>query len=250
MEHTKLVKNESAAGYFGNLPVELIQDIMCRLHWKSLKKIILLSSTFLSVFQGAQETILYHVAANEMGTDVFEAALVRYACTVPALRNSLDIEVQSRTRSIDTTISFNGTSRIFNTSRFRMPAKSFTIEVFRDIMSFHEKLAIIIADYEESLLETHAAFDAHYLDWVTDRTPREKDRVRIAVYTMEIARLLYPNDYKEAIRTSFVVKFEVCWADWVIMEHEPKNDPPFAVTCQSLRESQGFFDRLTDSSAT
>ncbi|KAI1662367.1 hypothetical protein F4813DRAFT_344286 [Daldinia decipiens] len=250
MDHANLVKNKSAAGYFGNLPIELIQDIMCRLHWKNLKKMILLSSPFLSVFQGAQDTILYNVGANEMGADVFEAALVRYACTVPALRNSLDIEVKSRTRPIDTTLFFNGTERIFNTSRFRMPAKAFTIEVFREIMSFHEKVAVIMKVYEKWLLESHAAFDGYYMDWVTDRTPREKDRPPIAVYTVDIARLLYPDDYKEALRTPFVVKFEACRADWVIVEHQPNHDPPFAVSGQSLEESQDNLFRTMNSSAT
>ncbi|KAI0845816.1 hypothetical protein F5Y00DRAFT_265150 [Daldinia vernicosa] len=247
MEHTKLVKNNSTAGYFGNFPVELIQEIMCHLDWNSLKKMILLSSTFLSVFQGAEETILYHIAAKKLGTDVLEVALVRYASTIPALRESIDIQVESRTRPIDTTVTFNGTQRTFNTGRFRMPAKSFTVEVFREIMSFHEKIAMLLTDYEDWLLETHAAFDAHYTDWLTHRTPREKDHVDIALYTAEIARLLYPNDYNETFKTPFIVRFGVVSAEWVIIEHEPKDDPPFAVTGQSLGESERLLARMVGS---
>ncbi|KAI1807853.1 hypothetical protein F4811DRAFT_549617 [Daldinia bambusicola] len=238
MEHT-ISQQSLTPSSFRNFPVEVVQGIMCHLSWKSLVRLTSLSPSLLFVFEGDRKRILHRIAARELGTEIFEASLVRYACTVPSLKEALDIVVEFHARPLDPTIYLND-KWTFDLRKFRLPPEFWTMAVFRDIMDFHERVLELI-DLYEGWIRENAAKSHIAVDLATRRTPEEVARVPMAVYAMEITRLLYPDKYAESGEDALIVCFNGDWKDWVLLAHEASFNPPFIIGGQKMLNAWSLY---------
>ncbi|KAI1478141.1 hypothetical protein F4774DRAFT_387054 [Daldinia eschscholtzii] len=243
MEDTKL-EQSLTTGSFQGLSVEVVQSIMCHLSWDSIIKVAEISPSFLSILEGAGKTIFYHVCLKEISRELFEYGIVRYACTIPALRESLDVIIGPSTRPLDATVQLVD-KRTFNPSKFDLPAEYCTMDAFRNIMEFHENVAKRVWVYEMFVQNFYAAFDGD-AEMLASRTSEEIIRTTLALYAMETARLLLPDEFKRCARVLFTVRFRVDLESeqehWVNVAHAPSVKPPFLVTKQSLTHSWDPFE--------
>ncbi|KAI8963224.1 hypothetical protein F5Y11DRAFT_320227 [Daldinia sp. FL1419] len=233
MEHLN-VNQGSAAGSFGNLPVETIQEIMVLLEWKSLENFISTSSVFYSVFKGVPNTMLYHLATNEMPAEVLNAALARYACTDLTLKDSIGgVFVESLTHTTDVQLTFSNDAQwILDFTKFHLPIEKFTTEVFLDIMSFHEKIRRNFLEFNAMNLRTASGHpDSAY--WISISPSGTNHRVLMALLSSEIVRLFHPETYaRHDAGKHIIIRFQDEVRDWILLRPTSDNDPPFKVEFQ------------------
>ncbi|KAK6956809.1 hypothetical protein Daesc_002089 [Daldinia eschscholtzii] len=238
MEDTKL-KQGLAAGSAKGLSVEIVQSIMRQLSWDSIKKVAEISPSFLSILEGAGKTIFYRACLKEISREFFEYGIVRYASTIPALRESLNVIIGPSTRPLDAMVQLVE-KRTFNPSKFDLPAEYCTMAAFRNIMEFHENVAKRVWAYEVFVQSFYTAFDGQ-AEMLANRTREEMMRIPLAVYAMETARLLFPDEFKRCARVLFRVRFRVDLEGerehWANVVYAPCVEPPFLVTKQSLTHS-------------
>ncbi|KAI1473028.1 uncharacterized protein F4812DRAFT_454847 [Daldinia caldariorum] len=217
MEYT--MSNQSlTASSFQNFPVEVVQRTLCHFSWESLIKFTALSPSLLSIF---------------------EAAVVRYACTVPSLKEALDIIVEFPTDPFNPTI-YLDEKWTCDFRKFCLPSEFWTIAVFRDIMDFHERVRERVALYEGWIRENAGKSD-FTAELATQRTPEEVRRVPIAVYAMEIARLMYPDKYAASGDDALIVCFNGNWREWVLLAYEASFDPPFIIGGQNMLNAWSLY---------
>ncbi|KAI2628564.1 hypothetical protein GGR54DRAFT_350863 [Hypoxylon sp. NC1633] len=261
MDCTKKVDHgKSTLGAFSVLPPETIQEFMSYLDPKTVVRVASLSSAFHNSFKRAQGVIAYQIIVNELGPREAKAATARYASTIPDLKESLSVlVVKSRTNPIAARVQLGFNTFFLDVTRFSIPKTILTLPIAQKIIKYHERVVQLSVNYYEYLKESWESSDASAESpgWVhpfvtNAASPRERLMQKLAVYVADIARHMFPEEYRDDQQTHLVSEdygehgrstFKVWFTKFPFVNYvtlgrlpdpQPDNQPPFEICVAKL----------------
>ncbi|KAI1387699.1 uncharacterized protein F4822DRAFT_430446 [Hypoxylon trugodes] len=210
-----------------DLPVELVQKTMCEMDLKGLRHMSASSSAYRAIYMGAKSLILNRVLINELGLEIFQLAMLRYACANPDLKPAAGtVMVQAQTERLTPKMKLNGRVFIIDASRFQFPKTAFDDEVVREVMSFHEKVVARVDLGEAQKRQETARYSVGH-NVLFNYLPAVKYRMATALYAAEILRKLCPREYGRDQSPAIMVKLKR--HHWVSLIKTRALDIPFEV---------------------